>query len=242
MSAMIIFQKTHINYIIDEIQVKHPMSHTTNDYLGATASNTNFISNSGRIISFQSICKRDETSANKNKWRINVYRKLAEDYQKKAGALTSPSKSHLNGNYILTSFDYVEDTSNNYLINWEFTEVKKFNVTSKTFRVWGKTATKSTTKKTTTNKKAGVNLPSNLKKLLKDCGVMQKQTKRTNCIKCLQIWLQSQGYYKKYKLDGWFDIYTEQAVKQVQKKYKLKVTGKWDKNTRSYFQKKYKYP
>ena len=28
----------------------------------------------------------------------------------------------------------------------------------------------------------------------------------------------------------------------MQKKFKLKATGKWDKTTRNYFQKKYKYP
>ena len=71
---------------------------------------------------------------------------------------------------------------------------------------------------------------------------MKKGSTSKKCVKSLQKFLQSKGYYKNYKVDGLYQIYTEKAVKSLQKQYKLKVTGQWDKNTRAYWQKKYKYP
>ena len=61
-------------------------------------------------------------------------------------------------------------------------------------------------------------------------------------MKYLQKFLQSLGYYKKYKIDGIYGKYTKAEVKKLQKAKKLKQTGNWDKNTVKYFQKKYKYP
>ena len=52
--------------------------------------------------------------------------------------------------------------------------------------------------------------------------------------------MQGQGYYKKYKVDGKFGSYTKTELKKLQKAKKLKQTGKWDKATIKYFQKKYK--
>ena len=142
----------------------------------------------------------------------------------------------------MTGFDYTEDTQGNFICDWEFTEVMKFNVTAKTFRVWGK-ATSSTNKtKKATTKTAKNSLNSNVKYLLKTCGTMKKGSTSKKCVKSLQKFLQSKGYYKNYKVDGLYQIYTEKAVKSLQKQYKLKATGQWDKNTRAYWQKKYKYP
>ena len=195
-------------------------------------------------MSFKSLCKRDEKSSHNKKHRFNDYKDLVAKWNKTPKVLTSPSKSKINGNYLCTGFDYTEDTNGNYIIDWEFTEVKKFNATRKTFRVWGKAVSSSSKAKKTTTKTSSskTNLSSNVKLLLKSCPLMSKGHSGKKCVKSLQKFLQSKGYYKNYKVDGIYAIYTEQEVKKLQKSIKVKATGKWDKATRSYFQKKYKYP
>lgn len=243
MTSHIIFDGMYINYIINEINVKRNHQHNTSSYVGGEGSNTTYISSDGRTISFKSICRKNEQSPHGRGHRINDYIYLANRYKKVTGVLTSPSESNINGNYLCVKMDYIEDTGGNYEIDWEFQEVIKFNVVNKTFRVWGKAkkkTTSTTTKKTTKNNP--VKISSNLKYLLKTCGTMVVNDKKKKCVKSLQKFLQSQGYYKGYKIDGLYQKYTKKAVQSLQKKYKLKVTGKWDKNTRSYFQKKYKYP
>lgn len=241
MASHIVFAGWNINYITNEIKVSNPMSHNTSEYIGQSGSTTNYVSSQGRVITFSNICKKDEDNTSKGH-RINAYKDLAKEYSKTPKVLTSPSQSDLNGNYIVTGFNYTEDTQGNFICDWEFTEVMKFNVTAKTFRVWGK-ATSSTNKtKKTTTKTAKNNLNSNVKYLLKTCGTMKKGSTNKKCVKSLQKFLQSKGYYKNYKIDGLYQIYTEKAVKSLQKQYKLKATGQWDKNTRAYWQKKYKYP
>ena len=242
MGGHIVFGGMNINYIINEIQVKNPQDFSTSPYIGQNGSTTSFVSSSGRILTFKNICKYDEKSPHGRGHRINDYKYIAKNFNKKSKVVTSPSKSKINGNYIITGFDYTEDTKGNFICDWELTEVIKFNVTSKTFRVWGKSLknTKKSKKKVTKSTKNSLN--SNVKYLLKTCPVMSKGHKGKKCVKSLQKFLQSKGYYTKYKIDGDYAIYTEQAVKSLQKKFKLKSTGKWDKNTRNYFQKKYKYP
>jgi len=232
----------NIMYILDNIQVSRDEDYNTSSYVGGFGSTTNHISSSGRVISFKSLCLHDEPSRHNRPHRINDYITLAENYKGMVKVLTSPSISNIDGNYMMTGFDYTENTMGDYEISWEFTEVLKFNVTNTTFRVWGKAVTKKSTNKKTTKKTATSNLNSNLKYLLKTCGTMSASNTKKKCVTSLQKFLQSQGYYKGYKLDGLYQKYTTQAVKNLQKKYKLKVTGKWDKTTRAYFQKKYKYP
>lgn len=243
MKGHIVFNGVNIDYIITEIKVSIPQNHNTSAYVGMMGSTTSYISTLGRVLTFQSICPADAQSRHNLTHRINDYRLIAKKYNKTPKVLTSPSKSRLNGNYIITKFDYTEDTKGNYIIDWEFTEVRKFNVTQKTFRVWGKSISSSSTQKKVTKKSsAGDNVSSNVKFLLKSCPTMKKGHTGKKCVISLQKFLQSKGYYKGYKVDGIYAIYTEQAVKGLQKQYKLKATGKWDKNTRSYWQKKYKYP
>lgn len=237
------FAGMNINYIASEIKVNNPQNHNTRSYVGADGSTTNYVSSEGRTLTFSSICANDEQSPNGRGHRINDYIYLSKSFNKKPKVLTSPSKSKINGNYILTNFNYTEDTGGNYHIDWEFKEVIKFNVTKKTFRVWGKAVSKSNKKKKVTVKTSNAsNLNSNIKYLLKTCPTMSKGHSGKKCVKSLQKFLQSQGYYKGYLIDGIYEIYTEKAVKGLQKKYKQKATGKWDKATRNYFQKKYKYP
>lgn len=243
MAGHIVFAGMNINNIIKEINVNKPQNHNTSSYVGADGSTTNYVSSEGRTLTFKSICTSEEESPHSRGHRINDYKYLAENFNKTPKVLTSPSTSNINGNYILTDFNYTEDTGGNFNIDWEFKEVIKFNVVSKTFRVWGKSVSSTNKNKKTTTKTSNTsNLNSNTKYLLKTCPVMSKGHTGKKCVKALQKFLQSQGYYKGYKIDGLYQIYTEKAIKSLQKKYKQKVTGKWDKNTRNYFQKKYKYP
>lgn len=243
MAGYVTFAGISIDYILNEINVDRDHEYNNSPYVGQVGSTTNYVSSSGRTISFKSLCKKDEKSKHGREHRINDYIYLAETFDKKAKVLTSSSKSNLKGNYICTGFSYAEDTGGNYIIDWEFQEVIKFNKTKKTFRVWGKSVSSSKkAKKTKSKKSGGNNLSSNVKYLLKSCPTLKKNDSHKKCVKSLQKFLQSKGFYKNYKVDGLYQIYTEQAVKGLQKKCKLKVTGQWDKATRSYFQKQYKYP
>ena len=241
--AHITFAGYPIDFIINEISVSNDREHNTSNFIGSKGSTTNYISSSSRILSFSSLCKHDEKSKKGLGHRINDYKWLSQAYNNTAKVLTSPSQSKLKGNYLCTNFNYTEDTTGNYVIDWEFREVEKFNATRKTFRVWGKAVSSSNKAKKTTAKTSGANnLNSNVKLLLKSCPLMSKGYKGKKCVKSLQKFLQSKGYYTKYKVDGVYEKYTEQELKKLQKKIKVKATGKWDKNTRAYFQKKYKYP
>lgn len=244
-SSYITFGGMLINYIVDEVKIQTSQSFNTSPYVGADGSSTTFVSREGKNLSFKSLCLKREKSEHNRGHRINDYIYISKTYSKKAGVLVSSSESKIDGNYFCVKMDYTEDTEGNYEIEWEFQENVKFNVVNKTFKVWGKNkkTTTSKKKKTVTKKSNTVSLNSNIKFLLKSCGTMKaNNTKGIRCVKALQTFLQSQGFYKGYKLDGWFSTYTKKAVKNIQKKYKLKTTGEWDKNTRAYFQKKYKYP
>lgn len=243
------FHNVGIRYIIDSFEVKKPQNHTTSPFVGRNSSTTKFVSSDGRVISFKSLCLADETGSYKGKKirRIRLYRYLANVFNQRPAVLTSLSKSDIDGNYILTGFDYKEDTSGNFEINWEFTEVIKFNVTQKTFRVWNKaqlTGNNNKGKGKGKGKAKTLKVDSNTKKLLKDCGVMKRNDNKhgIKCVKILQRFLQKNGYYMKYKVDGWYSKYTEAEVKKLQKANKLRATGGWNKTTRKYFQKKYNYP
>ena len=238
MSGHIVFAGMNINYILDEINVNKPYEHSTSDYVGSAGSKTSFVSSGGREISFKSICKHDEKSAHGRGHRIKDYKALVNKYTRKPGVLTSKSKSNIKGNYIITKFDYNEDTKGNFIIDWGFKEVKKFNAKKKTFRVWGK----STSSANKNKKSKALKISKNTKYLLKTCGTLKKGSTNSKCVKSLQKFLQSKGYYKNHKVNGKFDVNTEKAVKSLQKANKLKATGQWDKKTRAYFQKKYKYP
>ena len=248
MAGHIVFENISITNIIDEISVKKVRDYNTSPYIGGTGSNSNFISELGRVISFKSIIpyydEIDDDNLVKVEPPITIFKKLAEAYKDKTGVLTSPSHLDLKGNYLITNFDVVEDTGNNFTIDWEFTEVIPFNRVKKTFRVWGSAATSaSSTKQTkTATVSSGSKLSSQTKTLLKSCGTLAPSNKVRACVKYLQKFMQSVGYYKKYKVDGIYAQYTKSELKKLQKANKLKTTGNWDKTTLKYFQKKYKYP
>lgn len=238
--AQITFNETPITNIIDEITVKADRDYNTSPYIGGTGSNSSFISELGRVISFKSLCPSYEEVDADNP-PIQVYRQLSEDYRSKTAVLTSESHLDLKGNYLVTGFEVTEDTGHNFTIDWEFTEVVPFNSIRQTFQVFG-SANKNSKKQQTTSKTSGGKLNKSSKKLLKSCGVLSSSTKVKPCVKYLQKFMQSLGYYKKYKVDGVFGKSTKSELKKLQKAKKLKKTGEWDKKTIKYFQKKYKYP
>lgn len=241
--GQIVFGGVNIHNILDQVKVSNDKTYTTSPFVGAEGSTSSYVSSKGRILTFQSICTSEERSFHGRGHRINDY--IALSKVKGSKVLTSPSDSNLDGNYVCTGFDYTEDTGGNYTISWEFLEVFKFNATNKTFRVWGKAVSSSNKAKKTTTKTSSnnsSNLSSNVKYLLKTCGTMKKGSSSKKCVQSLQKFLQSKGYYKGYKVDGVYATYTEKAVKSLQKANKLKSTGQWDKATRTYWQKKYKYP
>jgi len=240
MAGHIIFANTPITNIIGEINIKQTRNYNTSPYVGGTGSSTNYVSELGRVITFKSICTNYDEDIG-SQAPITVFKELAKTYKSKTGVLTSSSRLDLKGNYLCTGFDVVEDTGNNFTIEWEFTEVLKFNKVKKTFRVWGSAAStkKKSTKKTKTS---GSKLSKTSKTLLKSCGTLKPSNKTRKCVKYLQKFLQSLGYYKKSKVDGKYGSKTKAEVKKLQKAKKLKQTGEWDKNTLKYFQKKYKYP
>lgn len=241
--AHIVFEGTQITNIIGEITIKSTRNYNTSPFIGGNGgSDTNFVSELGRIITFKSIVPAyDEIESTESP--LILFKQLAETYKNKTGVLTSESRSDLKGNYLCTEFEVVEDTGNNFQISWQFTEVVPFNSTKQTFRVWGsaaKSTTSSTTKKTTTTKTSGTTVSANTKKLLKSCGTLSSSNTVKTCVKYLQKFLQSLGYYKGYKVDGKYQTYTKAAVKKLQKNKKLTATGNWNKTTINYFKKKYK--
>ena len=229
-----------IRNIIDKINIQTDRDYYTSTYVGKVGSSSSFTSETGKVLTFENLCPTYEESTQNNPNKFTDYKNLAEQYRSSAGTLTSESDAKLDGKYKVTKFEVEEDTNHNFRISWELTEEVTFNQTKKTFRTFGKK--KSTKKKKTTKANSKVNSTS--KYLLKKCGVLSTKKGGAKCVKTLQKFLQSLGYYKGYKVDGKYLKHTEKAVKQVQTKYKIKVTkankGVWDKKTKEYFKKKYK--
>jgi hypothetical protein len=229
----------NINAIEDSIKEVKDMQHSTNVHVGVKASDTTFISESGRKLTFKSIVHALETSAHGREHRIQDYQYLADSVKKTPAFLVSNSYAKYNGKYIITKFDETEDSGGNFEIEWELQEVIAAPVTSKTFRVWGVSPSNSSS----SNAKK-VTVPSNTKYLLTKCPVLSRKKyeskKGVPCVKRLQIFLKAGGFYLKYKDDGWFSKYTEQELKKAQNKRKLPQTGVWDAKTIAYYKKIYK--
>lgn len=245
MTGHIVFNGVSIDNIIDEIEITKERTYNTSAYVGTTGSTTMYVSETSRVITCQSICPFYEESVNGDGHRIDDYRSLEEEFRAKTGVLTTSSNLELKGNYLITKFDVVEDTGGNFRISWEFQEVVPFNLTRRTFRVWGSSNTSSSSTSSSSSSSSsvkGASLPANTRLLLKDCGLMSQGSTSTNCVKALQTFLQAGGFYTGYKVDGVYGTYTVNALKKAQSARGLKVTGAWDEQTRSYYQKKYNYP
>ncbi|OEC87896.1 MULTISPECIES: peptidoglycan-binding domain-containing protein [Methanobacterium] len=228
-----------INAIDESIKEVKDMQHSTNVHIGVTASDTTFISEAGRKLTFKSIVHALETSSHGKEHRIQDYQAMADIVKKTPKFLVSNSYAKYNGKYIITKFDKEEDSGGNFEIDWELQEVIPAPVTAKTFRVWGKAP--SNQPSTTTPSKATCS--ANTQYLLTKCPTMSRKQyeskKGVACVKRLQIFLQAGGYYLKYKLDGWFSKYTEQELKKAQQKRKLPQTGVWDTKTIAFYKKLY---
>lgn len=245
MAGHIVFENIPITNIIDDITIKTTRDYNTSPYVGGTGSNTNFVSELGRVISFKSLCPSyeeiNDDGSVKSEPPITTFMNIGKNYKNTTGVLTSNSHIDLKGNYLCTQCDIVEDTGNNFTIDWEFTEVIPFNSVKQTFRVWGSAAkATSTTKSSKTAKTSGSKASKNTKTLLSKCGTLAPSNKVRACVKYLQKFMQALGYYKKYKVDGIYSSHTKSELKKLQKAKKIKVTGNWDKATIQYFKKEYK--
>lgn len=231
----------YINAIEDSITENNDMTHSTNMHVGVTASDTTFIGQNGRKLSFKSVVHALEPSLLGNEHKIQDYQDLCDTVKVTAAYLVSNSYAKYNGKYMITKFDVEEDNGGNFEIDWELQEVVTAPVTSQTFRVWGVAPSASTPTSSTTTKK--VTCSANTQYLLTKCPVLSRkayQTKKgVDCVKRLQIFLQAGGFYLKYKLDGWFSVYTEAELKKAQKKRGLPQTGIWDAKTIAYYKKLY---
>lgn len=232
MVAHINFAKRELKYISQDISVKNSASYSTNDYLGGEGSNTTYVSSTGRKLSFKMVIPAYAESEQGYNNLVQDYMGLFQAYKKKPAVLTSQSNLNLKGNYLFTEFDITEDTGGNYECSCEFTEVTPFNATKKTFRVWGNVSSSNKAKKTTKKTKPfelNTTLDSNSKILITKCGILKKlkTDKVFICVKRLQKFLQKQGFYTKYKIDGKYGKQTFNAVKSLQTVIGLKNKGKW---------------
>lgn len=144
-------------------------------------------------------------------------------------------------NYYFVGYDLTEDLTGSVTIEWSFVEFKAFKPTKKNFKIWSKNQKKK--KKKSNKKKTKSNPTNNTKLLLSKCGNLSTSTPRkSKCVKKLQKFLKSGGFYKGYLTDGNFSYYTKRELKKAQKRRKIPATGKWDVTTRVYYIVKYKYP
>lgn len=241
----------YIDAISDSIKEINDYEHSTNLSHGAeVGSDTKYMGESGKKLTFNSIVPNYATSPHGREHRVRDYAHLVGIAKKTPYYLVSNSYADYNGTYIVMKCDREEDEGGNFYLNWELQELIVPKVVEKTFRVFGtaKTTSSSTTSKKTTPKKTTAS--SNTFNLLNNCPVMRRKdlefdkkgNKRMNitCVKRLQKFMQDGGYYTKYKLDGWFSKYTENELAKVQKNRKLKITGVWDNQTIEYYKKLYK--
>ena len=60
MDAHVTFADVPINYITDSFSVSKTQNHRTSPYVGDKGANTSYVSSTGKIISFKSMCLSDE--------------------------------------------------------------------------------------------------------------------------------------------------------------------------------------
>lgn len=223
------FNGQPIKHILDSIRINQPRDYATDTFIANPSSNNvTFLSTEGKTVTFTSLVE-----ANDNK-TLKVYRDLAKKFTNKSGVLVSTTDLGINGNYYLVNYSEDKKVNGSYHISWEFLEYLRPNKVEKTFKRIGRSATKKKTQKVT--KKTS---RSYITILLTDCRTLKYGLTGNKCVKYLQKFLQKKGYYKGYKIDGDYLKYTQKAVKQLQRAYKIKATGAWDTRTRDYWRKKY---
>lgn len=229
----------HIDAIENSIKENKDMEHSTHTHIGFKASDTKFIGEDGRKLTFKSIVHALESSQEGNDHRIQDYKNLSDVAKKTPSFLVSNSYAKYNGKYVITKFDVEEDSGGTFNIDWELQEVITAPVTMQTFRVWGKAPTTKPTPPTNTASKASANTTH----LLTKCPTMSRKEYGTrsgvDCVKRLQIFMQAGGYYLRGRLDGNFGPYTESELKRVQSTRKLTQTGVWDNTTITFYKKLY---
>jgi len=224
-----------IDAIEESIKEVNAMEHSTNPHIGVNASDTEFITQTGRKLSFKSVVHEIESSNSGREHKIQDYQNLFDTHKKTPAYLVSNSYAEYNGKYIITKFDKEEEAGGSFVIDWELQEVITAPVTSKTFRVWGKapTATTTTTKKVTVS--------ANTKALITKCPTMNRKKNGTKtgqiCVKRLQIFLKAHGLFLKYKTNGGYGKAMELEVKKLQRKRKIPESGAWDARTIAFYKK-----
>lgn len=137
------------------------------------------------------------------------------------------------GNYKITDFDLTEPKKGKYEVSLTLQKQAIFPTETKSFTNWVQKSKSSTSKSKNTLSSAYIALSKCKLPLYKDHA---GKNKSTNCDLLWQKMLRKFNFYYKYnghslKLDGYFGIYTQDATRKFQKKYKIKVTGKLDKTT-----------
>lgn len=91
----------------------------------------------------------------------------------------------------------------------------------------------------TSRKNSKTNAPAYIKALYK-CTPVKNCKNKSKCVYYLQKLLRSDGYYLNYLHDGIWCTYTQREFEKWQKrKAKISVTGKWDKNCKTYIKKRF---
>ena len=236
--TQIVLGGMEIDAIEESIKEVNAMEHSTNPHIGVNASDTEFITQYGRKLSFKSVVHEIESSNSGQGHRIQDYQNLFDIHKKTSAYLVSNSHASYNGKYIITKFDKEEEAGGSFVIDWELQEIITAPVTSKTFRVWGKAPSATTTPTTTTKK---VTVSTNTKILITKCYLMSRKKHGTKtglvCVKRLQTFLKANGFFLKYKTNGNFNKATEIELKKLQRKRKIPQSGAWDSKTRLFYKK-----
>lgn len=242
-NIILVINKIRIDGIIDESLVQiNEYNHSKGLYYGGGGSYTKFIGSYGRKIKFKTITPYYEKSLNNNQDKFKDYRQLAEYASRNIVPLISTSNAEYDGNYILTMFEHFEDNNGNFTASWELEEIIPYNITQKKF-VTNKPPKYKKPTKISSIKSSGFKAKhgsSNTRFLLNKCPNMSKGSKNKACVKRLQRFLKSGGFYTKYKVNGVYGKHMVKAIKNAQLKRKLPKTGKWDEKTKKYYKKKYK--
>jgi len=172
---------------------------------------------SSRVVTFKSYIPNNE----QQKEILVQYENLR---QKSLAALVPCIIGDLNFNGKITSLGIVNDKLHGvYELDWEVTEGVSVSYNKVTLPSMNYSVPSTTVKTVSLN-----SLPTYYKHLIKV--INGTCNKKVQVVTYLQKYLKSIGYYTGV-VDGLLCTKTVAAIKKWQKKFKVSVTGKWDKKT-----------